>query len=146
MFKASASTSYANQIITFFFKGQSDALGCTHPTFLQLLCYSYPKASECNIHLEDLFCDYYGKEGYQDCLFCQVPRTKATLNTTGKIYMHLLLPFNQKARHISLPLKLSPPKVIPMRMLRKRSTMLTRRRCFKPMPLKFKLYKMNSNH
>jgi hypothetical protein len=24
--------------------------------------------------------------------------------------------------------------------------MLTRRRCFKPMPLKFKFYKMNSNH
>jgi hypothetical protein len=31
-------------------------------------------------------------------------------------------------------------------MLRRRSTMLTRKRCFKPMLLKFKLYKMNSNH
>jgi hypothetical protein len=31
-------------------------------------------------------------------------------------------------------------------MLRRRSTMLTRGRCFKPMPFKFKLCKMNSNH
>ncbi len=61
----------------------------------------------------------------------------------GKIYQHLLLPFNQKPRHLSLPLKLSPPWVISIRMLRRRNIMLTRGRCFKPMPLKFKLYKMN---
>jgi hypothetical protein len=64
----------------------------------------------------------------------------------SKIYQHLLLPLNQKPRHLNLPLKLFPPKVIPIRMLRRRSIMLTRGRCFKPMPLKFKLYKMNSNH
>jgi hypothetical protein len=64
----------------------------------------------------------------------------------GKIYQHLSLPLNQKPRHLSLPLRLSPPKVILVRMLRRRSTMLTRRTCFKPMPLQFKLYKMNSNH
>jgi len=57
-----------------------------------------------------------------------------------------MLPFNQKPRHFSLPFKLYPPKVIPVRMLKRRSTMLTRGRCFKPMPLKFKLYKMNLNH
>jgi hypothetical protein len=73
-------------------------------------------------------------------------RNKSNSSYHGKIYLHLLLPFNQKPRHISLPLRLSPPKVIPMRMLRKRSTMLTKERCSKPMPLKFKLYKMNSNH
>jgi len=61
----------------------------------------------------------------------------------GKIYQHLSLPFNQKPRHLSLPLKLSPPWVILIRMLRRRNIMLTRGRCFKPMPLKFKLYKMN---
>jgi len=63
-----------------------------------------------------------------------------------KIWQHLLVPLNQKPRHPSLPLRFSPPRVIPVRMLRKRSTMLTRGRCFKPMLLKFKLYKMNSNH
>jgi hypothetical protein len=63
-----------------------------------------------------------------------------------KIYQHLLLPLNQKSRHLNLLLKISPPKVIPIRMLRRRSIMLTKGRCFKPMPLKFKLCKINSNH
>jgi hypothetical protein len=62
-----------------------------------------------------------------------------------KIYQHLPLPFNQKPRHFSFPFRFSPPRVIPMRMLKRRSTMLIKKRCFKPMPLKFKLYKMNSN-
>jgi hypothetical protein len=59
----------------------------------------------------------------------------------GKICQHFPLLLNQKPRHLSLPLKLSPPRVIPVRMLRRRNTMLTRGRCFKPMPLKFKLAK-----
>jgi hypothetical protein len=63
-----------------------------------------------------------------------------------KICQHLPLSLNQKPRHLSLPLKLSPPRVIPIRMLRKNSTMLTRGRYFKPMLLKFKFYKMNLNH
>jgi hypothetical protein len=63
-----------------------------------------------------------------------------------KICQHLSLPLNQKPKHLSLQLMFSPPRVIPVRMLRRKSTMLTRGRCFKPMPLKFKLYKMNSNH
>jgi hypothetical protein len=62
-----------------------------------------------------------------------------------KICQHFPLPLNQKLRHLNFPLRFSPPRVIPIRMVRRRSTMLTRRRCFKPMPLKFKLYKMNSN-
>jgi hypothetical protein len=64
----------------------------------------------------------------------------------GKIYQHLPLPLNQKLRHLNLPLKLSPPRVIPIRMLKRRNTILTKGRCFKPMPFKFKFYKMNSNH
>jgi hypothetical protein len=64
----------------------------------------------------------------------------------GKICQRVLLPLNQKPKHLNLPLRLSPPRVIPIRMLRRRCTMLTRGKCFKPMPLKFKLYKMNSNH
>jgi hypothetical protein len=64
----------------------------------------------------------------------------------GKICQHLPLSLNQKPRHFNLPLRLYPQKVIPTRMLRRRSRMLTRRRCFKPMQFKFKLYKMNSNH
>jgi hypothetical protein len=64
----------------------------------------------------------------------------------GKNCQHLLLPLNQKPRHLNLPLRLSPPKVIPLRMLRRRSIMLTKGSCFKPLQHKFKLYKMNSNH
>jgi len=63
-----------------------------------------------------------------------------------KIYQHFSLSFNQRPKHFSLPLKLRPPRVIPIRMLKRRNTMLTRGRCFKPMQLKFRLYKMNSNH
>jgi len=59
----------------------------------------------------------------------------------GKICQHLPLSLNQKPRHLNLPLKLCPPKVIPIRMLRRRSTMLTRGRCFRPMQFKFRLYK-----
>jgi hypothetical protein len=73
-------------------------------------------------------------------------RNKSNSNYHDKICEHLLLPLNQKPRHFNLPFKLPPPRVIPIRMLRRRSIMLTRRRCFKPTPFKFKLYKMNSNH
>jgi hypothetical protein len=69
----------------------------------------------------------------------------SNFNYHGKICQHLLLPLNQKPRHLNLPFKFSPPRVIPIRMLR-RNTMLIRGRCFKPMLLKFKLCKMNSNH
>ncbi len=64
----------------------------------------------------------------------------------GKISQHLPLSLNQKPRHLSLPLRLYPPRVILIRMLGINSTMLTRRRCFKPMQFKFRLYKMNSNN
>jgi hypothetical protein len=73
-------------------------------------------------------------------------RNKSNSDYHGKICQHLPLPLNQKPRHLNLPRKFSSPKVIPIRMLRRRNTMLTRERCFKPMPLKFKLCKMNSNH
>jgi hypothetical protein len=73
-------------------------------------------------------------------------RNKSNLDYHNKICQHLPLPLNQKPRHLSLQLRLSPPKVILVRMLRRRSTMLTRRRCFKPMLFKFKLCRMNSNH
>jgi hypothetical protein len=43
--------------------------------------------------------------------------------------------------HLSLPLRLSPPKVTLVKMLTRKNIMLTIRSCFKPMPLKFKLYK-----
>jgi hypothetical protein len=63
-----------------------------------------------------------------------------------KICQHLSLSFNQKPRHFNFPLKLSPPKIIPIRMLKRKNTMLTRGRCFKPILFNFKLCKMNSNH
>jgi hypothetical protein len=45
-----------------------------------------------------------------------------------KICQHLLLPLNQKPRHLSLPFRLCPPRIIPVRMLRRRNTILTRGR------------------
>jgi hypothetical protein len=71
---------------------------------------------------------------------------KSNSDYHSKIYQHLQLPLNQKLRHLSLQLRFSPLRVIPVKMLRRKSTMLTRWRCFNPMLLKFKLYKMNSNH
>jgi hypothetical protein len=59
-------------------------------------------------------------------------RNESNSDYHSKNCQHLLLPLNQKPRHLNLP-----PKVIPVRMLRRRNTMLTRGRCFKPMPLKF---------
>ncbi len=76
-----------------------------------------------------------------------LPSSQSESNSdyNGKICQHLPLSLNQKPRHLSLPLRLCPPRVIPTRMLRKRSKMLIKGRCFKPMQFKFRLYKMNSN-
>jgi hypothetical protein len=87
-----------------------------------------------------------GKRDIRKLFILPSSRNGSNSNYHSKIYEHLLLPLNQKPRHFNLPLRLSPPRVIPVRMLRKRSTMLIRGRCFKPMPLKFKLCKMNSNN
>ncbi len=104
------------------------------------------KTSECNIPSEDVFYDYCGKEGHHEAIcFAKFPKRKHS-DYHGKICEHLLLTLNQKPNNLSFPLRLCQLKVIPIRMLRRRSIMLTRRRCFKPMPFKLKLYKMNSNH
>jgi len=86
-----------------------------------------------------------GKKDIRKLFILLSSRNGNNSNYHGKIYQHLLLPLNQKPRHLNFPLRLSPPKVILIKMLRK-STMLIRGRCFKPMLLKFKLYKMNLNH
>jgi hypothetical protein len=80
-----------------------------------------------------------GKRDIRKLFVLSSSRNGNNFDYYNKIYQHFLLPFNQKPRHLSPPLKLSPPRVILGRMLRRRNTMLTRGRCFKPMPLKFKL-------
>jgi hypothetical protein len=87
-----------------------------------------------------------GKRDIKKLFVLPSSRNGSNSDYHNRICQHLPLPLNQKPRHLSLPLRLSPPRIILVRMLRKRSTMLIRGRCFKPMPLKFKLYKMNSNH
>jgi hypothetical protein len=87
-----------------------------------------------------------GKKDIRKLFVLSSSRNGTNSNYHGQIYQHLPLALNQKPRHLSLPLRFSPPRVIPIRMLRRNSTTLTRGRCFQPMPLKFKLYKMNSNH
>jgi len=104
------------------------------------------KANECNIPSEDLFCDYCGKRDIRNLFVLPSSQSGSNSDYNGKICQHLPLSLNQKPRHLNLPLRLYPPRVIPTRMLRRRNIMLTRGRCFKPMPFKFRLYKMNSNH
>jgi hypothetical protein len=87
-----------------------------------------------------------GKRDIKKLFVLPSSRNKNNFDYDDEICQHLSLPLNQKPRHLGLPLMLSPPKVILVRMLRRRSTMPTRKRCFKPSPPKFKLYKMNSNH
>jgi hypothetical protein len=87
-----------------------------------------------------------GKRDIKKLFVLPSSRNESNFDYDGKIFQHLLLPLNQKPRHLNLPLRPSPPRVILVRMLRRRNIMLTRGRCFKPMPLKFKFYKMNSNH
>jgi hypothetical protein len=87
-----------------------------------------------------------GKRDIKKFFFLPSFRKGNNFDYHDKICQHLPLPLNQKPRHFSLSLKLSPPRVIPIRVLRRRSTMLIIGRCFKPMLFKFKLCKMNSNH
>jgi hypothetical protein len=86
-----------------------------------------------------------GKKGIRKLFIFPSSWNRNNSNYHGKIYQHLPLPLSQRPRHLSLPLMFSPPKVIPIRMLKRRNTMLERGRCFKPMPFKFNLCKMNSN-
>ncbi len=74
-----------------------------------------------------------GKRDIRNLSILPSSRNGSNSDYNGKIYQHLLLSLNQKPRHLSLPLRLCSPRVILTRMLRRRSTMLTRGRCFKPM-------------
>ncbi len=95
------------------------------------------RANECNIHLKTFFVIIVGKRDIRKLLVLPSSRNRSNSDYHGKICQHLPLPLNQKPRHFNLPLRLSPPRVILLRMLRKRSTMLIKGRCFKPMPLSF---------
>jgi hypothetical protein len=87
-----------------------------------------------------------GKKDIRKLFVLPSSRNESNFDYHGKICQHLPLPLNQMPRHLNLALMLSPPRVISIRMLKRRSIMLTRRRCFKPMSFKFKLCKMNSNN
>jgi hypothetical protein len=87
-----------------------------------------------------------GKRDIRKLFVLPSSRNGSNSDYHGKICKYLPLPLNQKPMHLNPPFMFSPPRVIPIRMLRKNITMLIKGRCFKPMPFKFKLYKMNSNH
>jgi hypothetical protein len=87
-----------------------------------------------------------GKRDIRNLFVLPSSQSESNSDYNGKICQHLPMSLNQKPRHLSLPLRLCPPRVIPTRMLRRRSKMPIRGRCFKPMQFKFRLYKMNSNH
>ncbi len=105
------------------------------------------KANECNILSKELFCDYCGeRRTFGSYLFCQVLKPETTSITKVKSAGIFLCPSTKSQGTSTFHSSLPPPRVIPVKMLKRRSNMLTRGRCFKPMPLKFKLCKMNSNH
>jgi len=60
-----------------------------------------------------------GKRDIRKLFILPSSRNGSNFNYHGKICEHLPLPLNQKPRRLSLPLKLSPPKVILVRMLRR---------------------------
>ncbi len=119
-----------------------------HPSYLlaTIVAILPTKLMSATFLLRISFVIIVGKRDTKKLFVLPSSRNKSNSDYHNKIYQHLPLPFNQKPRHLSLPLRLSPPRVIPIIILRKRSTMLTKGRCFRPMPLKFKLCKMNSNH
>jgi len=67
------------------------------------------KASEWNIPSEDIFCDYCGKRDVKKLFVLPSSRNGNNSDYHRKIYQHLLLPLNQKLKHLNLPLTLSPP-------------------------------------
>ncbi len=73
-----------------------------------------------------------GKKDIRNMFVLPSSQSGSNSDYNGKICQHLPLSLNQKPRHRNLSLRLCPPRVIPTRMLRTRSTMLTRGRCFKP--------------
>jgi len=83
-----------------------------------------------------------GKRDIKKLFVLSSSQNTSNFDYHSKICQHPPLSLNQKLRHLSLPLRFYPPRVIPVKMLRRRSTMLIRRRCFKPMQFKFRLYKM----
>ncbi len=104
------------------------------------------KASECNIPSEDLFCDYCRKKGHQEAVcFAKFLKRKELQLPRQTLPASSFAP-QPKAKARQPSTQVSPPMVVPVRMLRRKSTMLTRGKCFKPMLFKFKLCKMNSNH
>jgi hypothetical protein len=141
MFKTLAFTSYTNQIIIFFFKAKA-----VHSLAPILPSYNYcgnlaHKASECNILFEELFCDYCGKEGHHETVcFAKFSEQKQLQLPRQNLPASSVAP-QPKAKAPQPSTQALPTKGNSVRMLRRRSTMLTRGRCFKPMPFKFKLYK-----
>ncbi len=123
---------------------------CTrlHPSYLLATTVAIlpTKLLSATFFLRISFVIIVGKKDIKKLFELPSSQNGSNFDSHGKICQHLPLPFKQKLKHLNLPLRFSPPRVIPVRMLRRRSTMLTRGRCFKPMSLKFKLCKMNSNH
>jgi hypothetical protein len=123
---------------------------CTwlHPSYLLATSMAIlpTKLVSVTFFLRISFVIIVGKKDIKNLLVLSSSRNGSNFDYHNKICEHLSLPLNQKWKHLSLPFWLSPPRVILVKMLRRRNTMLTRGRCFKPMLLKFKLYKMNLNH
>ncbi len=119
-----------------------------HPSYLlaTIVAILPTKLMNATFLLRIFFVIIVGKRDIRNLSILPSFRNGSISDYNGEICQHLPMSLNQKPRHLSLPFKLCPPRVIPTRMLRRRSTMLTRGKCFKPMQFKFRLYKMNSNH
>jgi len=130
------------------FSSKVKAVHSTTPIPPSCNYYSNPahKANECNIPFEDLFCDYCGKEGHQEAVcFAKFPKWKQFWLARQNLPTSSVAP-QPKAKALQPSTHTFPTKGNSNKNARRRSTMLTRGRCFKPMPLKFKLYEINWNH
>jgi hypothetical protein len=66
-----------------------------------------------------------GKKDIRNMFVLPSSQNESNSNYHNKICQHFPLPLNQKPRHLNLSFKFSPPRVILIRMLKGRNTILT---------------------
>jgi hypothetical protein len=147
MFKALAYTSYANQIIKFFFKGQSNALGYTQVLpFCNYYGNPAHKANECNIPSEDLFCDYCGKEGHQEAVcFAKFPKRKQLQLPQQNLPTSFDVP-QPKAKAHQPSTQALPTKGNSNKNVKKKEHNADKREVLQAHAIQVQTHKMNSNH
>jgi hypothetical protein len=103
-------------------------LGLQHPSYLfaTIVAILPIKLMSATFLLKISFVIIMGKRDIKKLFVLPFSQNENNSDYHNNICQHLLLPLNQKPRHLNLPLMFSPPRVILVKMLRRRSTILTR--------------------